>query len=138
MLKKVDLMSMANSLEIRTPFLDHELVNYVFSLPSNYKIDKHNRKKILKDAFSKELPKEVFNRNKHGFEVPLKKWYKKELKSFLDNHIFTNNILVKEDILTLEGVQNIHHNFTSSSSGNNVYHIWALIVLEKYFRENIL
>ena len=138
MLKKVDLMSMANSLEIRTPFLDHELVNYVFSLPSNYKIDKHNRKKILKDAFSKELPKEVFNRNKHGFEVPLKKWYKKELKSFLDNHIFTNNILVKEDILTLEGVQNIHHNFTSGSSGNNVYHIWALIVLEKYFRANIL
>jgi asparagine synthase (glutamine-hydrolysing) len=138
MLKKVDLMSMANSLEIRTPFLDHELVNYVFSLPSNYKIDKNNRKKILKDAFSKELPNEVFNRNKHGFEVPLKKWYKNELKTFLDNHIFTNNILVKEGILKQEGIQNIHHNFTSSSSGNNVYHIWALIVLEKYFRENIL
>lgn len=138
MLKKVDLMSMANSLEIRTPFLDHELVNYVFSLPSHYKIDRKNRKKLLKDSFTKELPNEVFNRNKHGFEVPLKKWYEKELKTFLDNHIFTNNILVKEGLLNQEGIQNIHHNFTTSSSGNNVYHIWAIIVLEKYFKENIL
>ena len=138
MLKKVDLMSMGNSLEIRTPFLDHELVKYVFSLPSNYKIDRKNRKKLLKDSFNKELPNEVFTRNKHGFEVPLKKWYKKELKTFLDDQIFTNNILVKEGLLNQEGIQNIHHNFTTSSSGNNVYHIWAIIVLEKYFKENIL
>ena len=89
-------------------------------------------KKLLKDSFTKELPNEVFNRNKHGFEVPLKKWCEKELKKILDNHIFTNNILVKEGLLNQEGIQKIHHNFTNSSSGNNVYHIWAIIVLVKY------
>ena len=51
MLMKVDLMSMANSLEVRVPFLDYELVNYAFSLPSDYKIDNNLRKKILKDTF---------------------------------------------------------------------------------------
>ena len=49
-------MSMSQSLEVRTPFLDHKLVEYVFSLPSKYKIDHYNRKKILKDAFKDELP----------------------------------------------------------------------------------
>ena len=69
MLRKVDTMSMSKSLEVRTPFLDHELVEYVFSLPSSYKIDQKNRKKILKETFYNELPKEVFSRKKHGFEI---------------------------------------------------------------------
>ena len=55
MLKKVDLMSMANSLEVRTPFLSHELVEYVFSLPVSYKIDLNDKKKILKDIYRKDI-----------------------------------------------------------------------------------
>ena len=61
MLRKVDTMSMSKSLEVRTPFLDHELVEYVFSLPSSYKIDQKTEK-ILKETFYNELPKEVFSR----------------------------------------------------------------------------
>ena len=81
MLRKVDSMSMANSLEIRTPFLDHKLVDFAFSLPSVYKINGSMRKKILKDTFKDLLPYELYNRPKKGFEVPLLNWFQTELKS---------------------------------------------------------
>ena len=104
MLRKVDLMSMSQSLEVRTPFLDHKLVEYVFSLPSKYKIDHYNRKKILKDAFKNELPAEIFKRRKHGFEIPLNKWFRGELKHFINDEIFENNVAVKEGILSKNGI----------------------------------
>jgi asparagine synthase (glutamine-hydrolysing) len=137
MLRKVDLMSMANSLEVRTPFLDHELVNYVFAIPSSFKIDKKNRKKILKDTFEQDLPKELFNRKKHGFEVPLKKWFNDEMKLFLEENIFNNNKLVKEGILKKEGVNHIYKLWKKNSPGNTVYHIWSLIVLNNFFQKYI-
>jgi asparagine synthase (glutamine-hydrolysing) len=137
MIRKVDIMSMSNSLEVRTPFLDHELVDYVFSLPSHYKIDKKNRKKILKDSFSKELPHDVFTRKKHGFEVPLRKWFNNEMRFFLENEIFTNNLLVKEGIINKTGLNEIYQIWKKNSPGNNVYHIWSLVVLNNFFKKYI-
>ena len=110
MLRKVDTMSMSKSLEVRTPFLDHELVEYVFSLPSSYKIDQKNRKKILKETFYNELPKEVFSRKKHGFEIPLNKWFKNELQSFIENDIFRNNKALKMGLINEVGLKLIEKN----------------------------
>lgn len=76
MLMKVDLMSMANSLEVRVPLLDHRIVDFAFSLPTHFKIDTNEKKKILKDTFRHELPSIIFDRPKHGFEMPLLKWFK--------------------------------------------------------------
>ncbi len=73
MLTKVDLMSMANGLEVRSPFLDYELVNFTFSLPADYKIDSSLRKRVVQDSFRALLPAELYNRPKKGFEVPLLK-----------------------------------------------------------------
>jgi asparagine synthase (glutamine-hydrolysing) len=137
MLRKVDLMSMANSLEVRTPFLDHELVDYVFSLPSEYKIDAKDRKKILKSTFKHQLPSEVFNRKKHGFEVPLNKWFNNEMKSFLTDEIFHNNKMVNEGLLKKEGLNNVYQKWMKNSTGNNVYHIWSLIVLDNFLKKYI-
>ena len=83
MLTKVDLMSMANSLEVRVPLLDYKVVNYAFSLPAYYKISNGETKKILKDAFRDVLPAELFNRPKHGFEVPLLKWIRSGLRTLI-------------------------------------------------------
>ena len=55
MLRKVDMMSMAHGLEVRTPFLDHELVNFAFSIPSNYKISTKMKKMVIQDASKKLL-----------------------------------------------------------------------------------
>ena len=137
MLKKVDLMSMANSLEVRTPFLSNELVEYVFSLPVSYKIDLKDKKKILKDIYRKDMPDNLFERNKHGFEVPLNKWYKKELKTYLDDKIFSNNLLVNYGYLEQEELSRMSYQLEKGSSGDIVFQTWALIVLEHWCRKNL-
>ena len=93
MLVKVDLMSMANSLEVRSPFLDHEVVDFAFSLPTCYKIDKSMKKKIVQDAFRKYLPVELYNRPKHGFEIPLLDWFRKELRSMITDDLLNESLL---------------------------------------------
>ena len=98
MLKKVDLMSMQHSLEVRTPFLDHDVVDFANSLPERYKIDKRNQKKILKDAFSDMLPGHLFGLPKKGFEVPLTSWlvevifHKFNSTQFSENYIETQGL----------------------------------------------
>ena len=138
MLKKVDLMSMGNSLEVRTPFLDHHLVEYVFSLPTNYKIDSNSKKKILKDTFRNELPSNVFNRKKHGFEVPMEKWFQKELKSYLKSKIFNNNPLVQAGYLNQNELTKMENNLFNGNSGDTVLQTWALVVLENWYRKNMM
>ena len=74
MLTKVDKMSMASSLEVRVPFLDHHVVDFANSLPSAFKIKGSTTKRLLRRGFENDLPSEVFHRPKHGFEVPLEEW----------------------------------------------------------------
>ncbi|MBA2498952.1 MAG: hypothetical protein H0V30_04435 [Chitinophagaceae bacterium] len=75
--------SPANSLEVRSPFLDLEVVDFAFSLPTRYKVDGKMKKKIVQDAFRSYLPAELYNRPKKGFEIPLSAWFKKELRSLI-------------------------------------------------------
>ena len=74
MLRKTDLMGMANSVEIRSPFLDYELVDTVFRIPNKYKFDKNKNKILIRNIFNDILPDYILNKPKHGFEVPIKKW----------------------------------------------------------------
>ncbi|MBL7721074.1 MAG: asparagine synthase (glutamine-hydrolyzing), partial [Chitinophagaceae bacterium] len=93
MLVKVDRMSMANSLEVRSPFLDHTVVDFAFSLPTSYKIDKGMKKKIVQDTFRKYLPAELYNRPKHGFEIPLLDWFRKELKGKITDDLLNDRFV---------------------------------------------
>lgn len=79
-LTKVDRSSMAHSLEVRAPFLDINLVNYVTSLPYHYKLRGLTTKRILKAAMAKHLPSKIITRPKKGFGIPVAGWLKKELK----------------------------------------------------------
>lgn len=132
MLRKVDAMSMANSLEVRTPFLDYRLVDLVFSMPSEFKIGKGDRKRILKDAFKSELPKEIFNRGKHGFEVPLRKWFNVELKETLSREVFNRDLIESQGFLNWEEVANIQKKLYSSNPGDAVYNTWALLGFQRW------
>ncbi|MCK9453840.1 asparagine synthase (glutamine-hydrolyzing) [Sulfurimonas sp.] len=78
-LVKVDRASMAYSLEARVPLLDHRVVEFVYSLPTNLKL-KNGPKSILKEILYKHVPKELIDRPKRGFSVPLKHWFRNELK----------------------------------------------------------
>jgi len=72
MLRKTDLMGMANSTEIRSPFLDYELVDNVFKIPNSFKFNKNTNKILIRNTFSDVLPDYILNKPKHGFEVPIK------------------------------------------------------------------
>ncbi len=80
-LVKVDRMSMAHALEVRAPLLDHRVVSFAAALPSNLKIRGGSKKFILKHAFRDQLPPLIRWRPKHGFTVPLNRWFRHELRS---------------------------------------------------------
>lgn len=83
LLRDTDQMSMAHSLEVRVPFLDHKLTEFVMSLPDNLKPLKPG-KKLLIDALGHDLPREVWDRKKMGFVFPWKQWVNNELKAIVD------------------------------------------------------
>jgi asparagine synthase (glutamine-hydrolysing) len=135
MLVKTDLMSMANGLELRSPFLDNKLVDYVFSLPEEFKIDRYSRKKILKDTFASELPPEIFARGKHGFEVPLLKWFQTELKSLIFEDLLSEQFLEEQGIFNMTEINLLKQKLMSADPGDTVGRIWALIVFQYWWKK---
>ncbi len=137
MLTKVDLMSMANSLEVRTPFLDFELVNFAFRLPSDFKIDKDIQKKILKDTFKDLLPDELLHRSKQGFEVPLLKWFTTELKSLITNDLLSDDFIKEQNIFNLTEIQKLKTQLFSNNPGEIQARIWGLIVFQYWWKKTM-
>ena len=88
LLTKEDRASMAVTLEVRVPFLDHTLAEYAAKIPAKLKIRGTDKKHILKKAFSNILPKEILYRRKKGFSVPLAHYFRNELKDFAAKEIF--------------------------------------------------
>ena len=137
MLVKVDRMSMSQSLEVRVPFLDHKIVDFAFSLPSNFKIDNKNRKKILKDAFKDKLPIELFNRGKKGFEVPLLKWFKTDLHSMITNDLLNDTFILEQGIFNTEEIKKLKAQLFSNNPNDAVEKVWAIIVFQYWWKKNI-
>ncbi len=137
MLTKVDLMSMAHSLEVRVPFLDHELVDWVFSLPVSYKIDGKGRKKILRDTFRKLLPEECYHRNKQGFEVPLLRWFQRELRSRISHDLLADQFIEDQGIFDPRQITLLKQQLFSSSPADAPARIWALMVFQHWWKKNM-
>ena len=135
MLVKVDMMSMANSLEVRTPFLDYELVNFAFSLPSEYKMDKNTGKKILQDCFQDVLPPEIYHRKKHGFEVPLLKWFRKELNTLIFNELLEDNFIKQQDLFEITEIRKLKNKLMSPNPGDAASRIWGLVVFQYWWKK---
>jgi asparagine synthase (glutamine-hydrolysing) len=134
MLVKVDLMSMANGLEVRCPFLDHEVVDFAFSLPTSFKIDKNMKKKIVQDSFRKYLPVELYNRPKHGFEIPLLDWFRKELRSLITGDLLKDQFIADQGIFNITAVQQLKTKLFSNNPGDAHATIWALIVFQSWWK----
>lgn len=135
MLTKVDLMSMSNSLEVRTPFLDYEVVNFASSLPSSYKIDKNVQKKIVKDAFRNLLPPEILGRGKQGFEVPLLKWFRTELRSLISDDLLSDDFIQQQGIFNLDEIKKMKQQLFSINPGEISARIWGLIVFQYWWKK---
>lgn len=135
MLTKVDLMSMANSLEVRPPFLDVEVVDFAMSLPADYKVNGAGRKRIVQDAFRNLLPPELYNRPKQGFEVPLLKWFRDELDSWIFGELLEPGFVKKQGLFRPEAIQQLRKQLHSASPGDAAARVWALIVFQWWWRK---
>jgi len=137
MLTKVDRMSMANALEVRVPFLDHRVVAFAFSLPDSFKMHGGTRKRIVQDAFKDFLPKELYNRPKKGFEVPLLRWMQNELKSTLDNAVFNEDKLKEQGIFNAMKLRALRQQLHSGNPGDAHATTWALYVFQKWWQKHL-
>lgn len=135
MLVKVDRMSMRNSLEVRVPFLDYRIVEFAFSIPVSSKINGNIKKKIVQDAFSDVLPKELYNRPKKGFEVPLLQWFRTDLKDKIMNDWLSDDYIQQQGIFNLQTIQNLKLQLFSNNPGDVHAQVWALIVFQNFWRK---
>jgi len=99
-----DRTSMANSLEVRVPFFDHKLAEFMFSLPSEYKVRGMEKKYILRKAFGGVLPKKILSRKKRGFSTPLSVWLRNDLKEF-SRSVFSKKEIEATGVLDHDGIQ---------------------------------
>lgn len=123
-LMKVDRASMANSLEVRCPLLDHKLIEFAARMPSSMKLSGGTGKKVLKQALELLLPKEILYRSKMGFGVPLASWLRKDLKHQAADALFGRN---DDGLLSLPQV---HRLWDEHQRGfrNRATELWALFM----------
>jgi asparagine synthase (glutamine-hydrolysing) len=130
-LMKVDKMSMANSLEVRVPYLDHHFVELSASIPGNLKLKGFTTKYILKKTMSGLLPKNIIYRKKQGFSLPIKNWLRDELKEYMYDQL-NNSEVIKDyfDNYYLNKLMEQHIRGTH----NNSHRLWALMNLEWWYQ----
>ncbi len=138
MLTKVDLMSMANSLEVRVPFLDHEVVEFACSLPEHFKINGEMRKRIVQDAFRPMLPPELYQRPKRGFEVPLLKWFRTELRSMIHDDLLHPVFLKEQGVFSEKKVGLLLQQLESSDPEDTAFQVWNLIVFQYWWKQHMM
>jgi asparagine synthase (glutamine-hydrolysing) len=142
-LVKVDRMSMACSLEVRSPFLDHKLVEFAGTIPPEYKLRGSHTKLILKEALSDILPPQIANRSKQGFDVPFGAWFKShEWRSMLNDCLSVDSIR-RRAIFNPAAVNQMREALLSNRaqqslglSRNQVWHrVWVIIMFELWARQ---
>jgi len=131
LLVKVDIASMANSLEARSPFLDHELIAFVASLPVKYKFSGFQTKYLLKKIASTMVPKEVIYRKKMGFGMPIAKWLRSDMKDMLTETL-TSEKFVKREIFKPEAISRLIKEHLDGSKDHS-WQLWTLLMLELWY-----
>lgn len=149
LLKRIDLNTMSSGLEARVPFLDNEIIDYIFQVPSSLKIKKIKKysknllidemsekfditKYILKKAYKNKLPKKIISRKKIGFPVPLYNWMNSESFRLIRDTI-QNGSLMSEKIINKEEINNIL--MTKENLKKHSMLIWSLYSVEKFLRK---
>lgn len=129
LMAKVDRMSMAHGLEVRSPFLDHRVVEFAMGLPDSFKMKKGRGKQILRSAFAGILPDAVRKRGKMGFAAPVGRWLREDLREMAQGLL--SGMLVGRSIIRADAVEAL---LAEHQSGQNDHgqRLWALLVLEKW------
>jgi asparagine synthase (glutamine-hydrolysing) len=134
LLIKADRMSMANSIELRVPFLDYRLVEFASTIPSKYKVNKGQGKYVLKKMVEGLLPESIIYRKKMGFPTPLKLMFQNEMKDYAFDLLLNSNAIIHQyfDKNTIQLLLEQH------AQSKNDHHrvLWQLVVLEEWLNQN--
>lgn len=132
LLAKVDIATMANSLEARSPLLDHRLVELCASLPSDYKLHGRTSKWLLRQVMRDRLPADILHRPKMGFGVPVGEWLRGELRPLLEDTLLSARARARGffEPLAVRALVDEH----LSRRADRTAHIWALLMLEMWFQ----
>lgn len=132
-LNKTDRISMAHSLEVRPPFLDHRIVEFAATVPSHLKVNGAQQKVLLKHLMKDKLPAAVLHRSKVGFDIPAHEWLRGPLRSLLSDTLFSG---AKEhsDLFRGDVIASLldHHLKRRVNIG---YHLWGLMILFLWMRK---
>lgn len=131
LLLKADKMTMANSLELRVPFLDHKVLEFAASLPADYKVKGFKRKYVLKRVLEGRVPRQILHRKKAGFPVPYQSWIRKELQSTVWD-VLDDRTTVNRGYFERTAVQKILQE--NRSRGYYSKEIFSLVALELWHR----
>jgi asparagine synthase (glutamine-hydrolysing) len=131
LLQKTDRMSMAHGLEVRSPFLDHRLIEFALRLPPSYRIRRLTLKRVLKAAVADLLPPEIRNRRKRGFGVPLDRWFRTDLRTYTTSMLGTGaRVRTHLEETALDRMLNEHER----GQRDHGHVMWALLTLEVFLR----
>jgi asparagine synthase (glutamine-hydrolysing) len=135
LLLKADKVTMATGVELRVPFLDHKLVEFIATLPQSLKIREHKGKWILREIMGNQLPPTILNRPKKGFATPTSSWLRYELKDFVHDTLLAPNAACR-DFFNPQAVQDIVSQYEQGKfSGHQ--EVWSLIIFEFWHKRFI-
>lgn len=134
LLVKMDIATMANSLEGRSPFLCKELLEYAPTMNDSFKINGKTTKPILRSLAKKHLPPQIFNQPKRGFEIPLKKWVEKDLKDLIYGYLSPSNAYTY-NFLNRKFVQQLLDKPLSVPAEKRAKMLWTLFSLELWYQK---
>ena len=132
LLVKADKMTMANSLELRVPLLDHLVLEFAAKLPARFKVKGMATKRILKEAFKDKIPSEIINRRKTGLPVPLKKWMRNELNGHVREILLNGNCL-NRGYFRKDGIERLLQ--LNHVDGTLMKEVFSLLTLEMWHTE---
>ena len=131
LLAKVDITSMAHGLEARAPFLDHKLMEMAARIPGKEHLKGWQLKSLLKDIARPLLPTDLIDRPKMGFGVPIKKWFREELKDYLADHLLSQKAR-QRGMINSSVVETMIQQHVSGEAEHH-YQLWTLLMMELWF-----
>ena len=133
LLVKMDIASMANSLEMRSPFLDQDVMEFVARLPTRFKLRGRTLKYLLKELGGRLLPSKILHRRKMGFGVPLARWFRNELRPMLEGVVLSDQAL-QRGYFNADMIRTLAREHLSEKTDHS-FQLWSLLCLELWHRE---
>ena len=129
-LTKVDRASMATSLEVRVPIIDHEFFELASSIPTKFKIYNNKGKYILREAFKNFLPESIYSHRKQGFTIPIQKWFKSDLDDWVIDSLSNQSLT---EYINIKYIENLKK---SDNLGSLVTRIWPILIFSSWLNKN--